>query len=343
MRLQVYLIEPDEPTQAALCDRLARCGLEAACLPSLDAGLPPSPQDHPAVLIDVDRFADPLAALGDIRSISDHSACWIVAITWSSDAERGKALLAAGADEVLPMAAEESQTAVRMQALRQRLEEGRRMREFLRRNLDTFERDREAIALRIHDGLAQQLTGALMCLEAASPRPEEAQAESFAVGLRLLRASIAECRGLVALLRPPALDEFGIVAALEQLVAEHRDSGIDIELATSAKMGRWAGPLEDAVFRIVQESLANAVRHSGSPRIRIEIRRRTQEIEASVRDWGTGFDPLRIDAATPGLQAIQQRAWLLGGFVRVDSQPGGGTTVTAKLPWVSREGYCVLG
>jgi PAS domain S-box-containing protein len=210
--------------------------------------------------------------------------------------------------------------------------------ELIRHLLELAERDRELVAFEIHDGFAQQLAGAKMQLEAAirlhDAHPDQAR-NAFNAGLQLLREGIQESRRLVNGLRPPVLDAFGVVAAIEHLILQARGrEGPEIELEVEVRFERLAQPLENAMFRIVQESLTNAVKHSRSPVIRVHLADDGQRIQLTVRDWGVGFDPEHVADGHFGLREIRERSRLLGGRATIESTPGIGTAVHVELPMV---------
>jgi PAS domain S-box-containing protein len=211
----------------------------------------------------------------------------------------------------------------------------------LRRLIDLQERERRFLSYEIHDGFAQQITGALFHLDAfkRSRGNDDSQAEkNLERAAAMLRRSIDETRRLISGLRPPILDESGILAAIEYLACEFRErSGIDIMFVHDLHAIRLAPPLESAVFRIVQESLANACRHSGSDFIRVELNRSDERLEIVVFDEGAGFDPAAVPEDRFGLRSIRERARLLGGEARVESAPGDGCRVRAFLPLVLAE------
>jgi signal transduction histidine kinase len=212
--------------------------------------------------------------------------------------------------------------------------------ELLRQLLELHERDRKLLAFELHDGFAQQLTGAVLNLEAAAQAhaSDPGQAEqSFQTGIRLLRESIEESRRLVSGLRPPVLDEFGIVPAIEHLIEESGGAeGPQVRFVAKGRFRRLARPLETAIFRIVQESLSNARRHSHSRLVDVELAREDQTVRVSVRDWGVGFDPRQVDEHHFGLRGIRERARLLGGEAAIDAAPGKGTWIRVRLPIVER-------
>jgi PAS domain S-box-containing protein len=212
-------------------------------------------------------------------------------------------------------------------------------RRLLRGMLDVHERDRKLVAYEIHDGLAQQLTAAVykfQAVEAQRDADSEGARAMFGEGLRLLRQAMAEARRLISGLRPPVLDESGVVAAVDYLIAEHaQHGGPETEFVHEGNLERLAPPLEIAVFRIVQECLNNARRHSQSQRVRVELRPVDSRLRIEVQDWGIGFDPAAVKGEHFGLQGIHERARLLGGTATIQTAAQQGTHITVELPLVS--------
>ncbi len=206
----------------------------------------------------------------------------------------------------------------------------------LRQMLELQERERRLIAYEIHDGFAQQLTGALYRLQAfreTLARDSAKAWQDFDSAARMLARAIDETRRLISGLRPPILDELGIVEAIEYLVCERRlEGGPEIEFDHDLAPRRLAPPLQNAVFRIVQESLSNACRHSRSRRIHVALRERDGRIHISVRDWGVGFNPDDVQQRRFGLQGIRERVRLLDGRVAIESAPDEGTHISVELP-----------
>lgn len=212
-----------------------------------------------------------------------------------------------------------------------------RERQLLKEMLEIHERERDVVAFEIHDGMVQTMTGSLMHLEAA-----EAQSSSPALlhrelgtAIDLLRRSIAEARLLIGGLRPPILEQHGIVAAIDFLVEEARRGLAEIEFTHPASFQRLLPQLESAIFRIVQEALTNARRHSRSERIAIDLSATDQRVRVTIRDWGVGFDPSSISNERYGLRGIRERAKILDGRAVVCSAPGQGTTVEVDFPLLS--------
>ena len=214
----------------------------------------------------------------------------------------------------------------------------RQEQRLLRELLDVHERERKIMAYEIHDGLSQQLTGALYKFQSAEMQSNgnlDAARKTCGEGVELLREAIAETRRLIGGLRPPVLDESGIVAAVEYLIADQqKQGGPEIEFVHDPDFQRLAPPLESALFRMVQECLTNAHRHSHSEKVRVELHQIDDRVCVDVRDWGVGFDPAEVPGGHFGLQGIRERARLLGGAVVLQTAPGQGTHITIELPLI---------
>ncbi|MHB1034222.1 MAG: PAS domain S-box protein [Pirellulales bacterium] len=210
----------------------------------------------------------------------------------------------------------------------------------LRQLLDVHERERQFMAYEIHDGLAQHLTGALFRLQAfrgLHAQNPNAAWTTFDAALELLTETIDDARRLISGFRPPILDESGLVAAIEYLVREQETrGGPRIEFHHHVQFDRLASPLENSVFRIVQESLTNACRHSQTKRVRIDLRQVSDRLRIKVRDWGIGFDPAKVGRDRFGLQGLHERARLFAGQARITSVPSKGTRVEVELPLVEK-------
>jgi PAS domain S-box-containing protein len=215
----------------------------------------------------------------------------------------------------------------------------RKEQRFLRHLIDLQERERKLMAYEIHDGLAQQLTGALFKLqglEIAQEKQDVSEAHKILDdALHLIRQSVEEARRLIGGLRPPILDESGIIAAIEYLCNDRRLIGeTQTEFAHQVQFYRLAAPLEVALFRIVQECLTNACRYSQSAKIRVQLSQLEDRVRLTVQDWGVGFDPHEVKGQRFGLRGIHERVRLLGGSAEISSTPGKGTIIAVELPLV---------
>ncbi len=212
----------------------------------------------------------------------------------------------------------------------------RREYRVLRQMLKAQDRERQLVAYEIHDSLAQYLTGATMQFGAYEKLQKEDPHQAshcYSAGLHLLRESVAEARRLIAGLRPPILDEAGIVAAIAHLIHDvMAQDGPAVEFHSSVKFKRLEPLLENAIFRIVQESLTNVCRHGKSETAEIMLVQDGDRVRIEVLDRGIGFDPDSVEEGCFGLAGIRERARVLGGIAAIESTPGQGTRVVVELP-----------
>jgi signal transduction histidine kinase len=211
--------------------------------------------------------------------------------------------------------------------------------------LESYESYRKLIAYEIHDGVVQCLTGALMNLDASLEALGKSVPEKARVGFertrRLLRQGIAEGRCLINGLSPTILDDYGLVAAVDHLIAESRCAKTTIEWSHTGDFDHLPLPLETAVYRVIQEGVTNALRHSKSNKIGVVLTSANGEVQVIVEDCGRGFDVHKVDGSRLGLQGIRERAKLFGGHAKIVSVPGRGTLITAtfsakgKRTWIT--------
>lgn len=221
---------------------------------------------------------------------------------------------------------------------RDRLERDRRT---LERMLRASDHERQLVAYDIHDGLAQHLAGALMQFDVykvmKDKSPQQAEAV-YETGVTMLRQSHAEARRLISGLRPPILDEYGVVAAITHLIHDlERSVECKIEFHCNVRFSRLSPILENTIYRIVQEGLTNAMKHSGSNRIRVSLLHRADKVRLTIRDWGAGIVLQKKREDQFGLKGIRERARLLGGKCHVHSRPNEGTALRVELPVVEAE------
>ncbi|MGD0896432.1 MAG: PAS domain S-box protein [Thermoguttaceae bacterium] len=225
---------------------------------------------------------------------------------------------------------------------RNRAEEAlRRERRTLEHLLQASDHERRLIAYDIHDGLAQQLAGAIMQFQIyeyqKDGQPQDAR-KAYDGGMSLLRESHCEARRLISGVRPPILDESGVMAAIAHLVHDPVfDRGPKIDFRNRVTFHRLAPVLENVIYRIVQEGLTNARNHSNADKILVSLVQRDGRLWIAIRDWGIGFDPKTAQETSFGLKGIRERARLLGGKCRIKSKPGEGTSIVVELPVVEQE------
>jgi len=189
-------------------------------------------------------------------------------------------------------------------------------------------------ARELHDETLQGLTGVRMVLSAGLARDDLAVLRGAAESADAhLGEEMRSLRDLIAELRPAALDDLGLGPAIESLAKRQAEIGgfaVDVEIAVDGRE-RLGRDTENAIYRIVQEALNNAVKHAGADRVRLRVRQLSDHLEISVHDDGRGFDPGRV-AEGFGLTGMRERAMLEGGRLSVTSADGGPTCVTAVLP-----------
>lgn len=212
-----------------------------------------------------------------------------------------------------------------------------RLREIAARALTAEEEERKRIAHELHDETAQTLAALLIRLRLLRTAQSEAARNSMIDELRKdLGDALEGVRRFAQGLRPPALDELGLVPALEAHVRALAEStGLPIRLEAETAEAALSLEAELALYRIVQEALTNAVRHGGATRIVVRIQTDAGGVEAEVNDDGRGF---RVETVLNrrdgglGLFGMQERASYVGGSVRIRSEPGRGTAILAQIP-----------
>jgi len=204
----------------------------------------------------------------------------------------------------------------------------------LRRVVEAQELERRRLARELHDETGQALTSILLGLKALEEKLDDAGSRAAAAELReLVVTTLQDVRRLAVELRPSALDDFGLVAAVERLSASFSDqTGIEIDFETALGDERLPTEVETALYRIVQESLTNVVKHARARRVSILLARRNGAIKAVIEDDGQGFDPAASPSAGFGLVGMRERLALLGGRLEVESSGDTGTTIAAEVP-----------
>jgi signal transduction histidine kinase len=152
--------------------------------------------------------------------------------------------------------------------------------------------------------------------------------------MKALRQASSEIRSVMSRLRTPVLDMYGLAEAIEDVVSQLRSipGAPQIECRYDIQFKRLEPTLETSLFRIAQEAMTNACRHSRSEKVRVRLTQQGDWVALEVRDWGIGFDKATIQGNRFGLEGIRQRSRLLGGNLSIKSKPGEGTVVRVKFP-----------
>lgn len=214
-----------------------------------------------------------------------------------------------------------------------------RQRMLSRRLIRAQERERAELARELHDEVGQAFTALKIQLEmlrrAKDPDETSVRIDECA---DIVASALSQVRNLSLGLRPPQLDEFGLVSALRSHVERMaRTATIEIAFEADPQIGRLHPDIEIACFRIAQESLTNALRHAEARRVRIVLRINADTLALIVQDDGRGFDvraanEKALNGTSMGVAGLQERALLAGGFVKIESEVGSGTEVVARFP-----------
>jgi signal transduction histidine kinase len=202
----------------------------------------------------------------------------------------------------------------------------------LRRVVEAQELERRRLARELHDQTGQELTSVLLGLKAVEEATNDAERYE---ALRSVREQVVETlhdvRRLAVELRPKALDDFGLVPALERLrdtFVEQTGMRVDLE---SQIRERLPTDVETALYRIVQEALTNIVKHAQARAVSIVLAQSPRAVTAVIEDDGRGFTPDHGREGL-GLLGMGERLALLGGRLKIESSPGAGTTIVAEVP-----------
>jgi PAS domain S-box-containing protein len=209
-----------------------------------------------------------------------------------------------------------------------------RLHALSRRLLEVQEQERRHLARELHDEVGQLLTALSYQVELAARAPAAEAPARLAEARALVRDLTAHVRDLSLRLRPTMLDDLGLVPALVWLADRvSAQTGVRVAVEHRGADGPVPPAVATAAYRIVQEALTNVARHAGVRRAAVRLARVGGALTVTVGDAGTGFDPAAAaDGRTGGLSGMRERAELLGGTFEVESAPGRGTRVTARLP-----------
>ena len=195
-----------------------------------------------------------------------------------------------------------------------------------------LEGERSRIARELHDEVGQTLTGVMLQVEGLAARiPGELQ-EQLDELRETARRGTEDVRRIARQLRPEALDDLGLVPALTALATGFAArTGLEVEREFDADLPPLTADAELVVYRVAQESLTNVARHADARRVLMELRgdRRTRSVVLTVADDGRGVDGTGRGS---GIRGMRERALMVGGRLRFDSQPGRGVRVTLRVP-----------
>jgi signal transduction histidine kinase len=207
-------------------------------------------------------------------------------------------------------------------------------RDALGRVVSAQEMERKRLARELHDETGQALTSILLGLKPLEKSATTDEERAAAAAVReLVVTTLQDVRRLAVELRPSALDDFGLGTAVGRLAETFRESsGLRVDLEAHLRDDRLPAEVETTLYRIVQEALANIVKHASADHVSIVLTQSERAVSAVVEDDGRGFDPNGTGGDVLGLVGMRERVALVGGRLRIESADGSGTTIAAEVP-----------
>ncbi|XVU29373.1 sensor histidine kinase [Actinoplanes sp. CA-054009] len=197
------------------------------------------------------------------------------------------------------------------------------------RALAAQEEERHRIAQELHDEIGQTLTAVLLDLKRVADSSPGPVRDQLRQAQESTRNSLDEIRRIARRLRPGVLEELGLSSALRALATEFTTAGLTVRRQVASDLPALGKDVELVVYRVAQEGLTNAARHSGAHQVELSLRTEADGVRLCVRDDGRG-----IGAATEGagIRGMRERALLIGATLTVEPAPGGGTAVSLRIP-----------
>jgi len=216
-----------------------------------------------------------------------------------------------------------------------RARQATQMRDLLRRTLRLQEDERRRIAGDIHDAVSPLITGALYQARALQmtngSTPAEARQETLDSVNKLLEQASVELHSVIFDLRPPDLDDIGVVAAIEVYVQTIERTGLICRLEVVTEPGALTPEVRLGIYRIVQEALHNVVRHASADEAVVRLESTGDLLRVTIKDNGAGFDPeTSVRPTSLGLLSMRERAAAIGASFTIVSKPGGGTAIVIE-------------
>ena len=255
----------------------------------------------------------------------------------------GRRLRYSGEDFLIGVGIDISQRKAAEEALDAQLA---RLQSLSRQVLEIQETERNALGRELHDSVAQDIGAVSLNLTIVRSLLGEPLEPSVAQRLddseKLLEDAAQRLRDVMLELRPPGLDEFGLIAALgEHAQRVARRAGFKVTVHGTEPQPRLSPTVAIALFRIAQEALNNTVKHARARHVEIRLETGSDSATVTIRDDGMGFDPTARAARGDGgmgMLTMAERAESIGAHCRVHSAPGAGTCVSVTLPWPAPAG-----
>ncbi len=206
------------------------------------------------------------------------------------------------------------------------------------RMLEIQEAERRRIARELHDEIGQALTAVKIHLNTAKRRVPEEAGVHLEESIRVTEFALARVRELSLDLRPPQLDDLGLVSALRwQIDRQLGVAGIAVNFISQPELPRLRPELESTCFRVAQEAITNILRHAGATEVEMRLTSTDEILQLMIKDDGKGFDLTGkrqwvLAGNSVGLLGMQERVALVGGTIEITSTPGCGAQIKAEFP-----------
>lgn len=218
------------------------------------------------------------------------------------------------------------------------LESAKQKQEFGIQIIEAQEEERKRLSREIHDGPAQLMANVLMRSDLIErvykdKGPDQAFLEIKSLK-KMVRSALSEVRRIIYDLRPMALDDLGLIPTLRKYLSsiEEYSNGTKLSFVQIGEESRLNPKYEVSLFRLVQESVQNAIKHAQATEITVKVEVRRDRIVAVIKDNGKGFDPNEKKQGSFGLMGMRERVELLAGDITVSSKPGSGTLIMIQVP-----------
>jgi len=204
--------------------------------------------------------------------------------------------------------------------------------------IEAQEEERKRVSREIHDGPAQMMANVLVRSDLIERTYREKGVDKALIEIKdlkvMVRNALTEVRRIIYDLRPMALDDLGLVPTLKKylMTIEDYNQGCRIHFQSVGEERRILSNYEVAIFRLVQESVTNAMKHGKCQQIWVKVEWCTKLVTVTIKDNGTGFDPKLVQESSFGLLGMNERIDLLKGEMLVESSPGNGTTIMFRIP-----------
>ena len=215
----------------------------------------------------------------------------------------------------------------------------RQLQALSKRVLEVQEAERRHVARELHDELGQILTAIKINLQARNRLNGQSPVEIDSANIGMVEDAIGHVRRLALALRPPMIDDLGLLPALRWAVEQSlARAGLAVQWHDGLAGQRLEPEIEMACFRIAQEAFTNILRHAQARSVTVDVRQAGDQLLLTVQDDGCGFDVAEMRARATagtsiGVLGMQERAALAGGQLQIESAPGQGTTIRAGFPW----------